>query len=114
MIDPLSRLAILHGTGKFGYHDYTLNYFDLLGHLRDKPLRLLEIAAGNPDRAVTLIEKTIELFPKSDWPARLRKLIEICRIAKDDAAAQRAAMRLREAVPDDPMATEVLGAALDG
>ena len=40
MIDPLSRLAILHGTDKFGYHDYTPNYFSLLESWRMRPLRM--------------------------------------------------------------------------
>lgn len=46
MIDDLTRLAILHGTDKFGIHDYTPVYFDLLQHLRDRPLRMLEIGVG--------------------------------------------------------------------
>ncbi|SPF78901.1 8-demethyl-8-alpha-L-rhamnosyl tetracenomycin-C 2'-O-methyltransferase [Aliiroseovarius pelagivivens] len=46
MTDPLSTLAILHGTDKFGYHDYTPNYFKLLAHLRDKPVKILEIGVG--------------------------------------------------------------------
>lgn len=46
MTDLLSRLAILHGTDKFGYHDYTPNYFKLLSHLRDKPVKILEIGVG--------------------------------------------------------------------
>ncbi len=45
-LDPLSDLAIRHGTDKFGYHDYTPNYHKLFWHLRDKPLRLLEIGVG--------------------------------------------------------------------
>lgn len=53
MIDDLSRLAILHGTDKFGLHDYTPVYFDLLKDLRDRPLRMMEIGVGgysHPDR----------------------------------------------------------------
>lgn len=53
MIDDLSRLAILHGTDKFGLHDYTPIYFDLLKDLRDRPLRMMEIGVGgysHPDR----------------------------------------------------------------
>lgn len=46
MTDPLSRLAIRYGTDKFGYHDYTPKYHRLLGHLRDAPLRMLEIGVG--------------------------------------------------------------------
>lgn len=46
MIDQLSRLAIQHGTDKFGLHDYTPNYHQLFQHLCDKPIRLLEIGVG--------------------------------------------------------------------
>lgn len=46
MIDPLSRLAIRYGTDKFGPHDYTPRYHALLHHLRDRPVRLLEIGVG--------------------------------------------------------------------
>ncbi|MFV0303818.1 MAG: hypothetical protein ACK5IP_23610 [Paracoccus sp. (in: a-proteobacteria)] len=51
MTDPLTRLAILHGTDKYGYHDYTPRYHRLLGPLRDRPLRLLEIGVGGYDHA---------------------------------------------------------------
>lgn len=46
MIDALSRLAVLYGTDKFGYHDYTPNYFKLLGDWQDRRLRMLEIGVG--------------------------------------------------------------------
>ncbi len=46
MLDPLTRLAVIHGTDKFGYHDYTPNYHAVLRHLRDRPVRLLEIGVG--------------------------------------------------------------------
>lgn len=46
MRDPLTQLAILYGTDKFGYHDYTPNYFKLLKHLREKPVKVLEIGVG--------------------------------------------------------------------
>jgi hypothetical protein len=45
-IDPLTRLAIKHGTDKWGPHFYTPVYHDLFSHLRDKPVRLLEIGIG--------------------------------------------------------------------
>ncbi|MBC9245213.1 hypothetical protein H4P12_00450 [Paracoccus sp. 11-3] len=53
MIDDLSRLAILNGTDKFGLHDYTPVYFDLLKDLQDQTLRMMEIGVGGygyPDR----------------------------------------------------------------
>lgn len=45
-LDPLSRLAIRHGTDKFGGHLYTPSYHQILGHLREKPIRMLEIGVG--------------------------------------------------------------------
>jgi hypothetical protein len=45
-IDPLTRLAIRHGTDKWGPHFYTPVYHALFSHLRDKPVRLLEIGIG--------------------------------------------------------------------
>jgi hypothetical protein len=45
-IDPLTRIAIKHGTDKWGPHFYTPVYHNLFSHLRDRPLRLLEIGVG--------------------------------------------------------------------
>jgi hypothetical protein len=45
-IDPLTRLAIKHGTDKWGPHFYTPIYHDLFCGLRDQPIRLLEIGVG--------------------------------------------------------------------
>jgi hypothetical protein len=45
-VDPLTRLAIKHGTDKWGPHFYTPVYHALFAHLRDKPVRLLEIGVG--------------------------------------------------------------------
>ena len=44
--DPLTRLAIVHGTDKWGAHFYTPIYHRLFAHLRGKPVRLLEIGVG--------------------------------------------------------------------
>lgn len=49
MIDPLTQLAVLHGTDKFGPHDYTPVYHALLQSWRDKPVKLLEIGVGGYD-----------------------------------------------------------------
>lgn len=51
MTDPLTRLAILHGTDKYGYHDYTPRYHRLLGPLRDRVQRMLEIGVGGYEQA---------------------------------------------------------------
>ena len=45
-IDPLTRLAIRHGTDKWGPHIYTPIYHELLAPLRDRPVKLLEIGVG--------------------------------------------------------------------
>jgi len=45
-IDPLTRLAIRHGTDKWGPHFYTPIYNALFAHLRERSLRLLEIGVG--------------------------------------------------------------------
>ena len=47
-LDPLSRLAIRHGTDKWGQHLYTPSYHRLFGHLRETPVRVLEIGVGWP------------------------------------------------------------------
>jgi hypothetical protein len=48
-LDPLTRLAIRHGSDKFGAHLYTPHYHQILAHLRDRPIRLLEIGIGGYD-----------------------------------------------------------------
>lgn len=45
-VDPLTQLAIKHGTDKWGLHFYTPIYHAFFRHLRDKPVRLLEIGVG--------------------------------------------------------------------
>jgi hypothetical protein len=50
-IDPLTRLAIRHGTDKWGPHFYAPVYHSLFSHLRDKPVRLLEIGVGGYEYA---------------------------------------------------------------
>jgi hypothetical protein len=45
-IDPLSLIAMRSGGDKFGAHLYTPTYHALLAHLRDQPIKLLEIGVG--------------------------------------------------------------------
>ena len=45
-VDPLTRLAIKHGTDKWGPHFYTPVYHELFSARRDRPIRLLEIGVG--------------------------------------------------------------------
>lgn len=45
-IDPLTRLAIKHGTDKWGLHFYTGIFHRLFSHLRENRVRLLEIGVG--------------------------------------------------------------------
>jgi hypothetical protein len=44
--DPLTELAIRHGTDKWGTHFYTPHYDRHFRHLRDRDVRLLEIGVG--------------------------------------------------------------------
>jgi hypothetical protein len=46
ILDPLSRLAVQHGTDKYGAHQYTPHYHRLFSSRRDQPIRLLEIGIG--------------------------------------------------------------------
>ncbi|MBX9824979.1 MAG: class I SAM-dependent methyltransferase [Xanthobacteraceae bacterium] len=45
-IDPLTRLAIKHGTDKWGLHFYTPIYHSFFRVMRRQPVRLLEIGIG--------------------------------------------------------------------
>jgi tetratricopeptide repeat protein/methyltransferase family protein len=45
-VDPLTRIALRHGTDKWGAHFYTPVYHQLFAHLRERPVRLLEIGIG--------------------------------------------------------------------
>jgi len=68
-LDPLSRLAILQGTDKFGYHDYTPNYHQILKHLRDEPIRLLELGVGgygDEDRGGESLAVWRDYFPNAE------------------------------------------------
>lgn len=49
LLDPLTQLAVKHGSDKFGSHLYTPIYHQLFGHLRLRPLRFLEIGIGGYD-----------------------------------------------------------------
>jgi hypothetical protein len=48
-IDPLTCLAIRHGTDKWVPHAYTPIYHSHFAHLREKPIKLLEIGIGGYD-----------------------------------------------------------------
>ncbi len=65
-LDPLTRLAIRYGTDKFGGHVYTPSYHHLLGHLRDQPLKILEIGVGgynDPNCGGASLRMWAEYFP---------------------------------------------------
>lgn len=69
MNDPLTRAAILAGTDKFGYHDYTPNYFKMFAHLKDAPIKVLEIGVGgyaDDDRGGQSLEVWRDFFPKAE------------------------------------------------
>lgn len=66
MTDPLSELAIRHGTDKFGYHDYTPNYHKLFRTRRNQPVNILEIGVGgyqDEDRGGQSLAMLRDYFP---------------------------------------------------
>lgn len=66
-LDPLSELAIRHGTDKFGYHDYTPNYHKLFARFRDRPVKVLEIGVGgyqDEDRGGQSLAMWRDYFPQ--------------------------------------------------
>ena len=50
-LDPLTRLAIRHGTDKWAPHFYTPIYHAHFSSLRERPVRLLEIGVGGYESA---------------------------------------------------------------
>ena len=48
-VDPLTRLAIKHGTDKWGAHFYPPLYHSLFLPLRNRAIRLLEIGVGGSE-----------------------------------------------------------------
>lgn len=69
MNDPLTRAAILAGTDKFGYHDYTPNYFKMFAHLKDAKIKVLEIGVGgyaDDDRGGQSLEVWRDFFPNAE------------------------------------------------
>jgi hypothetical protein len=74
-LDPLTQLAIKHGTDKWGPHFYTPVYHKLFAHLRERPLRLLEIGVGGYEYAATRSPcgPTTSHMPRSPvWTSRRR------------------------------------------
>lgn len=69
MHDDLTEAAILSGTDKFGLHDYTPNYHKLFAHMRDKPIKVLEIGVGgyaDDDRGGQSLEVWRDYFPNAE------------------------------------------------
>lgn len=69
MNDPLTRAAILAGTDKFGYHDYTPNYFKMFAHLKEAKIKVLEIGVGgyaDDDRGGQSLEVWRDFFPNAE------------------------------------------------
>jgi len=65
-LDPLTRLAIRFGVNKFGGHRYTPSYHRIFGHLRDQPIRMLEIGVGgyrDPESGGGSLRMWAEYFP---------------------------------------------------
>lgn len=68
-LDPLSRMAVLNGTDKFGYHCYTPNYHKLFHRWRDRALKILEIGVGgyqDEDRGGQSLATWRDYFPQGE------------------------------------------------
>jgi Tfp pilus assembly protein PilF len=68
-LDPLSALAIRHGTDKFGFHDYTPVYHRLFSPWRNRPVRILEIGVGgygDEDRGGESLATWRDYFPQGE------------------------------------------------
>ena len=68
MNDDLTKAAISSGTDKFGLNDYTPTYHKLFMHLRDMPIRVLEIGVGgyaDDDRGGQSLAVWRDYFPKA-------------------------------------------------
>jgi hypothetical protein len=65
-LDPLTRAAIRHGSDKFGGHLYTPVYHELFRHLRELPIRILEIGVGgyqSPKSGGSSLRMWADYFP---------------------------------------------------
>lgn len=68
-MDELTRLAQKFGTDKWGVHFYTHHYHRHFEHLRNKPMRLLEIGVGgyeNPDLGGESLRMWKAYFPHAE------------------------------------------------
>lgn len=69
MSTTLDALGLKHGTDKASnHHDYLHTYEKYLGHLRDAPLRILEIGVGgdeHPDRGGQSLTMWRDYFPNA-------------------------------------------------
>jgi len=94
-IDPLTRLAIKHGTDKWGLHFYTPVYHALFTHMRDKPVRLLEIGIGGyslTKAGGASLAMWADYFPKGhilgidivEKKLNLDPRIQVCQGSQDD------------------------------
>ena len=50
-MNDLSKLALKYGTDKYGSHYYTTHYYRNFQHLREQPIKLLEIGIGGYEDA---------------------------------------------------------------
>ena len=74
--DDLTKLAIKYGTDKWGSHYYTQHYHTFFHHLREQPIKFLEIGVGgynDPEKGGESLRMWKEYFPKAQIYA-----IDIC------------------------------------
>lgn len=67
--NDLTKLAIKYGTDKWGSHYYTQHYHMFFQHLRDQPIKFLEIGVGgydDPNKGGESLRMWKEYFPKAE------------------------------------------------
>ena len=102
VLDPLTRLAIRHGSDKFGGHLYTPLYERTLRHLREKPIRFLEIGIGGydePGAGGSSLRMWADYFPAA-------RIVGLDIAAKEFARPDRVA--IERGSQDDPAVLDAL------
>ncbi len=95
-MDPLTKLAIQHGTDKWGPHFYTPVYHSLFSHWCEKSIRLLEIGIGGygfPRVGGASLAMWADYFPNG-------KIVGVDIAEKDLSLGPR--VTLRQGSQDDP------------
>ena len=105
--NDLDRLALQHGSDKFGAHRYTPIYHDYFERMRDRELHLLEIGIGgydDPDAGGASLRMWRDYFPRAqiyglDLFNKTGVAGDRIHIVQGSQADPRAIVRLADATP---------------